>query len=81
MIKRCTTFRRNALESRLSHEDLENIKLSISKSSTQDSDLEKGIDQSGFILLNKIFAEKGRHETVWIILREVSYTRQSELER
>ena len=35
---------------------------------------EKGIDQDGFILLNKMFAEKGRHETIWIILRTFHYT-------
>jgi Ras family protein T1 len=36
--------------------------------------LDKGIDIDGFIQLNKIFAEKGRHETIWIILRMFQYT-------
>lgn len=57
----------------LGDEDLENIKLAIKKYSP-DSVSEKGIDQSGFIILCKIFAEKGRHETVWIILRKFHYT-------
>jgi len=53
--------------------DLENIKQAIGKCSPS-SVTGKGISQPGFILLNKIFAEKGRHETVWIILRAFHYT-------
>jgi Ras family protein T1 len=33
-----------------------------------------GISLSGFLLLNKLFAEKGRHETTWGILRRFHYT-------
>lgn len=33
-----------------------------------------GIDSRGFLHLNKLYAEKGRHETVWIILRTFQYT-------
>lgn len=57
----------------LGDEDLQNIKQTIQKYSP-DSVNEKGIDQTGFIVLNKLFAEKGRHETVWIILRKFHYT-------
>ena len=35
---------------------------------------DQGITQTGFVTLNKIFAEKGRHETVWLILRTFHYT-------
>jgi Ras family protein T1 len=35
---------------------------------------EKGLTEEGFVLLNKLFAEKGRHETVWNILRKFHYT-------
>jgi Ras family protein T1 len=66
-------FQAKCFEKPLSPEDLENIKLSISKFSPK-SNLEKGIDQNGFLQLNKIFAEKGRHETIWIILRKYHYT-------
>ncbi|KAH7410753.1 mitochondrial Rho GTPase-like protein [Cadophora sp. MPI-SDFR-AT-0126] len=66
-------FQAKCFEKPLSPEDLDNIKLSISKSSPG-SDVDKGIDQKGFIQLNKIFAEKGRHETIWIILRKFQYT-------
>lgn len=57
----------------LSDDDLNNIKQAIQKYS-RDSVSEHGIDQDGFVLLNKIFAEKGRHETIWIILRTFHYT-------
>jgi len=66
-------FQAKCFEKPLSPEDLDNIKLSIGRSSPK-SELEKGIDQKGFIHLNKIFAEKGRHETIWIILRKYHYT-------
>jgi Ras family protein T1 len=66
-------FQAKCFEKPLSADDLDNIKLSISKSSPA-SDVEKGVDQKGFIHLNKIFAEKGRHETIWIILRKFHYT-------
>ncbi|CAR26762.1 hypothetical protein ZYGR_0I00330 [Zygosaccharomyces rouxii] len=35
---------------------------------------EKGITKDGFLVLNKIYAEKGRHETTWGILRAFQYT-------
>ncbi|KAI4198887.1 MAG: hypothetical protein LQ348_001965 [Seirophora lacunosa] len=57
---------------------LSDVDLSVIKSSIQryspDSVTEKGISQSGFIQLNKLFAEKGRHETIWLVLRTFHYT-------
>lgn len=35
---------------------------------------EKGITKDGFLVLNKIYTEKGRHETTWGILRAFQYT-------
>lgn len=34
----------------------------------------KGITKDGFLVLNKLYAEKGRHETTWGILRAFHYT-------
>ena len=34
----------------------------------------EGVSEEGFLLLNKIYAEKGRHETIWGILRAFHYT-------
>jgi Ras family protein T1 len=66
-------FQTKCFQKPLSPDDLENIKQSISKSSSQ-SAVDKGVDINGFLQLNKIFAEKGRHETIWIILRTFQYT-------
>ena len=66
-------FQRKCFGKPLHEEDLSYIKESISRF-YPDSVNEKGIDQKGFILLNKLFAEKGRHETVWIILRTFHYS-------
>lgn len=57
----------------LGDENLDQIKQTLQKYAPG-SVSEHGIDQSGFILLSKIFAEKGRHETIWIILRRFHYT-------
>ena len=34
----------------------------------------------GFLQLNKFYAEKGRHETIWVILRKYHYTDSLSLE-
>ena len=57
----------------LREEDVENIKEAILKYSDS-AVTPKGITQEGFVLLSKIFAEKGRHETIWIILRTFHYS-------
>ncbi|KAL8681803.1 MAG: hypothetical protein Q9186_002118 [Xanthomendoza sp. 1 TL-2023] len=57
----------------LSELDLSNIKSSIQRH-VPESVTDKGITQTGFMHLNKLFAEKGRHETIWLILRTFHYT-------
>lgn len=57
----------------LGAEDLENIKQAISKVSAT-AVTPKGMTREGFVILNKMFAEKGRHETIWIILRTFHYS-------
>lgn len=63
--------------------ELENIKqllLSLTLSMDNDQSLtslytpNKGITSEGFLELNKMYAEKGRHETIWGILRAFKYT-------
>jgi Ras family protein T1 len=66
-------FQVKCFERQLAEDDLANIKRSIQRVAPESAS-EKGIDERGFILLNKIFAEKGRHETIWIILRKFHYT-------
>ncbi|KAF3054926.1 Mitochondrial Rho GTPase 1 [Daldinia childiae] len=72
-------FQGKCFEKPLSHEDLDNIKLSIAKT-VPGSDTTKGVDMRGFLQLNKIYAEKGRHETIWVILRKYHYTDSLSLE-
>ncbi|KAH7175796.1 mitochondrial Rho GTPase 1 [Dactylonectria macrodidyma] len=72
-------FQARCFDKPLTTDDLDNIKLTIAKY-LPDSDLERGIDQRGFLQLNKIYAEKGRHETIWIILRKYHYTDSLSLE-
>ncbi|KAK4463837.1 putative mitochondrial Rho GTPase 1 [Cladorrhinum samala] len=60
-------------------EDLENIKVTVSKMVPQPN-INRGLDLRGFLQLNKIYAEKGRHETIWMILRKHHYTDSLSLE-
>lgn len=41
---------------------------------TSESIAHKGISENAFIILNKIYAERGRHETIWGIFRAFHYT-------
>ena len=72
-------FQERAFEKPLSQEDLDSIKLTISKA-IPGADTNKGIDLQGFLVLNKLYAEKGRHETIWVILRKHHYTDSLSLE-
>ena len=66
-------FQDKAFDKELGPEVLEHIKSAISKTSATDV-TPQGITRSGFVLLHKLFAEKGRHQTIWIILRSFHYT-------
>ncbi|KJK64574.1 Mitochondrial Rho family 2 Miro2 C-terminal [Aspergillus parasiticus SU-1] len=71
--KELEDFQMRCFEKPLSEEDLVHIKETIQKTHPT-SVAPSGIDCRGFIHLNKMYAEKGRHETVWIILRAFQYT-------
>ena len=71
--KEMRDFQEKCFGKSLSEEELENIKQAISKSST-DFVTVKGITRGGFVHLNHLFASKGRHETIWLILRTHHYT-------
>jgi mitochondrial Rho GTPase 1 len=72
-------FQERAFEKPLAPEDLESIKMTIDKALPA-SNVEKGIDMLGFLHLNRIYAEKARHETIWVILRKHHYTDSLSLE-
>lgn len=68
-------FQRKCFDKDLSEEELASIKRTIQRWSPETGDeVDQGIDAEGFLLLNKMFAEKGRHETIWIILRKFQYS-------
>lgn len=68
-------FQMKCFEKPLSDADLASIKRSIYRSALLDGVASgTGIDIEGFLQLNKMFAEKGRHETIWIILRKFHYS-------
>jgi mitochondrial Rho GTPase 1 len=71
--KEMEDFQQKCFDKELNREDLEYIKETIHRL-LPDSVTAQGIDSKGFLLLNKLFAEKGRHETVWIMLRTFQYT-------
>jgi len=66
-------FQQKCFDRQLAEDDLANIKRTVQKFLPHAAS-EHGITADGFVLLNKLFAEKGRHETVWIILRKFQYT-------
>ena len=67
------SFQTKCFEKSLSEDDIDSIKRTITEIAPG-SVTEKGIDRNGFILLNQIYVQNGRHETVWTILRKFHYT-------
>ncbi|KAG4302983.1 hypothetical protein PCK1_000649 [Pneumocystis canis] len=66
-------LQRRCFEKSMTQSDFDDIKISVSKLSP-DAIRDNGLTEIGFLLLNKIFAIKGRHETTWQILRSFKYT-------
>lgn len=66
-------FQMKCFEKELHDDDLSYIKDTV-ETMMPDEDMSAGISPNGFLLLNRLYAEKGRHETIWIILRSFQYT-------
>ncbi|TLS23992.1 hypothetical protein PpBr36_08097 [Pyricularia pennisetigena] len=66
-------FQAKSFDKPLKPEELENIKTTIANA-IPGSRTDLGVDLPGFLQLNKLYAEKGRHETIWTILRQYHYT-------
>ncbi|KAL6249194.1 ERMES complex Ca(2+)-binding regulatory GTPase gem1 [Rhinocladiella similis] len=71
--KEMQDFQLKCFDKNLSAEDLQHIKDTI-EHHLPGAALGRGITSQGFLLLNKLYAEKGRHETIWVILRTFQYT-------
>ncbi|GFR86259.1 mitochondrial Rho GTPase [Elysia marginata] len=51
---------------------LEDVK-AIVKKNVQDGIIKDGVTLKGFLFLNTLFIQKGRHETTWTVLRKFGY--------
>lgn len=71
--KELLNFQNKCFGKPLSDLDLSAIKSSL-QSYSPDFVNESGVSCPGFVQLNKLFAEKGRHETIWLIVRTFHYT-------
>ncbi|EXJ91374.1 mitochondrial Rho GTPase 1 [Capronia coronata CBS 617.96] len=71
--KEMEEFQIKCFDKGLSPVDLQHIKETI-QSQIPGAASDRGITAQGFLLLNKLYAEKGRHETIWVILRTFQYT-------
>ncbi|KAL2437244.1 Mitochondrial Rho GTPase 1 [Exophiala dermatitidis] len=71
--KEMEDFQIKCFDKGLSPEDLQHIK-EIIRNHNPEAASSRGITSQGFLLLNKLYAEKGRHETIWVILRTFQYT-------
>lgn len=66
------SFQMKVFDKSLSDDDLINIKASVQP--MVGYAIPEGIDRDGFLQLAKMFVDKGRHETLWMILRKFHYT-------
>jgi Ras family protein T1 len=71
--KEMEDFQVKCFDKNLSFNDLQHIKETIDHHLPH-AHLERGMSSQAFLLLNKLYAEKGRHETIWVILRAFQYT-------
>lgn len=66
-------FQMKVFERELTQEDIAHLKEGLGNALPVE-DTSHGISQQGFLHLHKLYAEKGRHETIWIVLRAFQYT-------
>ncbi|XP_069762084.1 mitochondrial Rho GTPase 2-like isoform X3 [Narcine bancroftii] len=62
----------------LSTQALEDVKTVVWKNTT-DGILDDGLTLNGFLFLNMLFIQRGRHETTWTVLRKFGYDDNLEL--
>ena len=67
------SFQSKVFEKTLTVDELASVKQSVKRPS-EGFPTPSGIDEHGFIRLNQLFVEKGRHETLWMILRKFNYS-------
>lgn len=77
--KEFNNLQRKCFKKTIDPMDLDHIKSELANISLA-AVTPEGITEEGFILLNKLYAEKGRHETTWGIMRSFHYTDSLSLE-
>ncbi|XP_028822297.1 mitochondrial Rho GTPase 2 isoform X2 [Denticeps clupeoides] len=71
-------FQKSCFGNPLAPQALEDVKTVVWKN-TSDGILDNGLTLNGFLFLNTLFIQRGRHETTWTILRRFGYDDTLEL--
>ncbi|XP_029107916.1 mitochondrial Rho GTPase 2 isoform X2 [Scleropages formosus] len=71
-------FQKSCFGNPLAPQALEDVKTVVWKN-TSDGVQENGLTLNGFLFLNTLFIQRGRHETTWTILRKFGYDDTLEL--
>ncbi|XP_064415179.1 mitochondrial Rho GTPase 2 isoform X2 [Latimeria chalumnae] len=71
-------FQKSCFGNPLAPQALEDVKTVVWKN-TNDGVQENGLTLNGFLFLNTLFIQRGRHETTWTILRKFGYDDDLEL--
>jgi mitochondrial Rho GTPase 1 len=66
-------FQKKCFNKTLSDEEIVAIKETVKEQLPEGVVLEKGISEAGFLVLNRLFVQRGRLETTWTILRTFGY--------
>ena len=72
-------FQKRCFNSLLQVQALEDVK-NVVKNSVADGISEDGLTLNGFLFLNCLFIQRGRHETTWTVLRKFGYNDKIELD-
>ncbi|XP_017664162.1 PREDICTED: WD repeat-containing protein 90 [Lepidothrix coronata] len=71
-------FQKSCFGNPLAPQALEDVKMVVWKNTT-DGVQDNGLTLNGFLFLNTLFIQRGRHETTWTILRRFGYDDELEL--
>nr|XP_014429766.1 mitochondrial Rho GTPase 2 [Pelodiscus sinensis] len=71
-------FQKSCFGNPLAPQALEDVKMVVWKNTT-DGVQDNGLTLNGFLFLNTLFIQRGRHETTWTILRRFGYSDELEL--
>ncbi|CAI9568093.1 unnamed protein product [Staurois parvus] len=71
-------FQQSCFGNPLAPQALEDVKMVVKKN-TADGVRDNGLTLNGFLFLNTLFIQRGRHETTWTILRRFGYDDSLEL--